>query len=55
MDHVWFADGGDVDQRPDRLRILLPGLILYQWRSRKTSGGSGWFGGGHGSGRSRYS
>ena len=22
MDHVWFADGGDVDQRPDRLRIL---------------------------------
>src|SRR5437870_10212810 len=24
--------------------FLLPGLILYQWRSRKTSGGSGWFG-----------
>src|SRR5437763_5489552 len=24
--------------------FLLAGLILYQWRSRKTSGGSGWFG-----------
>ncbi len=24
--------------------FLLPGLILYQWRSRKTSGGSGGFG-----------
>jgi 4-amino-4-deoxy-L-arabinose transferase-like glycosyltransferase len=24
--------------------FLLPGLIVYQWRSRKTGGGSGWFG-----------
>src|SRR5207248_11363801 len=22
MDHIWFADRGSVDQRPDRLRIL---------------------------------